>query len=456
MTTKQFSLQDVKVSSDENFKFAIADIYALASGNNSHHNPISSEVLHKCADTFKNALVIGQYDKYRGDVMSHERQEAIWGFVPAEEEIRFEKKKVDGEEKEFVVVRAYISKLYAKEVVDIFRTINERSVSCEFSCQLQYPEDELGRPLDDMGNVMNCDNPILAYNITGITILGRTVNPSVKGANMIIKKFSEKVDADKYESNLQELIKKYSEVKMEEVKEEVLTETEPQVEEFAEEKKDEVEEPTEIVMEEKDEEVKEEETEVKEEAEAEPVEEVKEEAVEVEVEEIEAPQTNTIADEPEQVGEDEVDAHEVENEVELEKEETLCDKAIGFANEEDKEFVEKFFSADVETMVKEVVELKKFMDARIKADTEKKFNEIMIGAKLNLSKKAYSELFEEGKNLKLEELGAFENKVKAFAFDELAKMRKSNDDEFMRFASGDMNIGVVENDLDSLIKKYSK
>ena len=70
-------------------------------------------------------------------------------YVPPNEEIEFKTKEVDGIEKEFVVVKGLLSKIYAKEVVDLFRTNNGRTVSCEFSCATQYEENEYGKAIDE-------------------------------------------------------------------------------------------------------------------------------------------------------------------------------------------------------------------------------------------------------------------------------------------------------------------
>lgn len=113
------------------------------------------------------------------------------GYVPPNEEVEFRMKEVDGVEKEFVVVKGLLSKIYAKDVVDMFRSKNERTVSCEFSCSTEYDENEYGKAVDEFGVELNIDNPVLSYHIHGITVLGLRYNPSVAGTEIKVKQFAE-------------------------------------------------------------------------------------------------------------------------------------------------------------------------------------------------------------------------------------------------------------------------
>lgn len=67
---------------------------------------------------------------------------------------------------------------------------------------------------------------------------------------------------------------------------------------------------------------------------------------------------------------------------------------------------------------------------------EKKFSSIMASVKEDLDEKTFLELSEEGKVLSLDQLGAFENKVKAFAY-EATKNKKDNivENDIMKFGA---------------------
>ena len=209
---KKFSVEDVQLYREQNEDpdFAYVELWALAEGNNSHRNPFSKEVLERDAHTFKGKFIVAKYDKFQNDTEGHELDEIIIGYVPPNEELEFKNKEVDGVEKEFVVAKGVLSKIYAKEVVDLFRTNNGRTVSCEFSCATQYEENEYGRAIDDNGLEMDVDNPVLSYHIHGITVLGLKYNPSVAGTEIKVKQFAEKCE--------QQSLKQFAEERKEQLK----------------------------------------------------------------------------------------------------------------------------------------------------------------------------------------------------------------------------------------------
>ena len=194
---KRFSIEDVQMYREqgEDVDFSVVEIWGMAEGNNSHHNPISKEVLERDSDTFKGKFVIADFDKFIKDTLTHTDSQKIIGYVDPREKIEFKDKIVDGVSKEFVVVKALLSKVYATDVIEMFRSNNERTVSCEFSCATMYEEDDYGNFLDDDGKVVQVeDNPILGYHIHGITILGLSYNPSIRGTEIKVKQFAEKIE----------------------------------------------------------------------------------------------------------------------------------------------------------------------------------------------------------------------------------------------------------------------
>ena len=178
---KNFSVDDIYLyENDNDADFAIMRLYFLASGNNSHNSPISDEVLRRDADTALGKFIVARYDPYKRDVMSHETDEVIIGYIPQDSEITFEEK----DNKLFAVATAVISKLYASNVYELFKKNNYRSVSAEFTCVE-------GDELPDGGI------PIESFVIRGITILGQDVRPAVEGAEAEIVRFSAE-GAEKY------------------------------------------------------------------------------------------------------------------------------------------------------------------------------------------------------------------------------------------------------------------
>ena len=211
--TKSFSINDVQMYKDDvDVDFAEVEIWALAEGNNSHRNPISKEVLEKYADTFKGKFIVAEFDKFKKDVTTHTIKECIIGYIDPNKDIEFKNKEVDGQEKEFVVLKGLLSKIYATEVIEMFKDNNNRTVSCEFSCQTELSEDDNGTPLsEDNQPLYNTDNPILKYHIHGITILGMDYKPSVKGTEIKVKRFAEQANKN--------ILKDFAEKRKQELKE---------------------------------------------------------------------------------------------------------------------------------------------------------------------------------------------------------------------------------------------
>ena len=537
---KKFSIEDVQLyrEQDEDPDFAYVELWALAEGNNSHRNPFSKEVLERDADTFKGKFIVAKYDKFKGDVEGHELDESIIGYVPPNEEVEFKNKEVDGVEKEFAVVKGLLSKVYAKEVVDLFRTNNSRTVSCEFSCATQYEENEYGRAIDENGLELDVDNPVLGYHIFGITVLGLTLKPSVAGTEIKVKQFAEKCEqqslkqfaeerkeklklvshpmdkskgavdmgdwnGDKAkndllkEKNFKTLAKSvcllledgWEEKKKGALKYPVMNlkdgkwvynaeglssaraygeQHDPSVADKAisiqkrlglynkEDKEDNMEEEKKLSeSESKDtekdvvmEEPKEEET--KEMAQEDNKEEQpKEMGCDGEMKEMSDDDSkDDDKDDEQEDKEDDDDNQEkkfsldayvdqvamlamLENETEENKK--LADEVMKQMSAN--EIVEKFVQ-----MAKENAELKIEKEKSDKEKRDKKFSAIMASVKEDLDAKLFSELSEEGKDLTLEQLGAFENKVKAFAYEATKNNQRKEDDGIMRFAGVDNSL----------------
>ena len=537
---KKFSIEDVQLyrEQDEDPDFAYVELWALAEGNNSHRNPFSKEVLERDADTFKGKFIVAKYDKFKGDVEGHELDESIIGYVPPNEEVEFKNKEVDGVEKEFAVVKGLLSKVYAKEVVDLFRTNNSRTVSCEFSCATQYEENEYGRAIDENGLELDVDNPVLGYHIFGITVLGLSLKPSVAGTEIKVKQFAEKCEqqslkqfaeerkeklklvshpmdkskgavdmgdwnGDKAkndllkEKNFKTLAKSvcllledgWEEKKKGALKYPVMNlkdgkwvynaeglssaraygeQHDPSVADKAisiqkrlglynkEDREDNMEEEKKLSeSESKDtekdivmEEPKEEET--KEMAQEDNKEEQpKEMGCDGETKEMSDDDSkDDDKDDEQEDKEDDDDNQEkkfsldayvdqvamlamLENETEENKK--LADEVMKQMSAN--EIVEKFVQ-----MAKENAELKIEKEKSDKEKRDKKFSAIMASVKEDLDAKLFSELSEEGKDLTLEQLGAFENKVKAFAYEATKNNQRKEDDGIMRFAGVDNSL----------------
>lgn len=527
---KKFSIDDVQLyrEQDENPDFAMVEIYALAEGLNSHRNPFSREVLERDADTFKGKFIIAKYNKFEKDTEAHALNQSILGYVPPNEEIEFKTKEVDGIEKEFVVVKGLLSKIYAKEVVDLFRTNNGRTVSCEFSCATQYEENEYGKAIDENGLELDVDNPILSYHIHGITILGLKYNPSVAGTEIKVKQFAEQCESqtglkqfaeerkDKLKLVSHPIDKSKESVDMgdwngDKAKDDLLKEKKFKtlaksvcllLEDGWEEKKKgalkypvmnlkdgkwvynaeglssargygeqhdpsvankaiSIQKRLGLYKEDKEDNMENEkklsESESKDTEKDVVMEESKEMAQEEQPKEEE---TKEMGCDTKEMSDDESD-NDKDKEKDDDKEETekkfsldsYVDQVAMLAmlekeTESYKELADKVMkqmSANeiVETFIQMAKENDELKEEKAKVDKEKrdkKFSAIMASVKEDLDAKQFSELSEEGKDLTLDQLGAFENKVKAFAYEATKTKTKKEDDGIMRFAGVDESL----------------
>lgn len=428
---KLFSIADFDtLKDDENMEFAIARIAVLSTRTNSHKINITEEILRRDGGSILGKWIVADYDKYRDDVTTHTSSEVIVGIIPPDQEPEFVTSE-DGEVTMFV--NGVISKIYATEVYNLFKSNNCRSMSIEMYTR--------GDKINEDGTT-----DIDGLNIFGITILGTTTNGSCPDARMKITRFSADEAQNYYDQNFaksealrlaDELTRFASHIK----KEDNMEEKELSMSEAEEE----------IVMAD--------ETEPKEEEKAEEKEmscDDKELAEESEEEKDDDSEEEPKADDKELSEESEESEGEV---AEDEKEKTMAEQAVEFAEEADKEFVEKLFSADLSDMVKVVCELKAFKDAKVKEDTTKKFNSIMLSVKCDLNEENYTKLFEEGATLSLDELDAFENKCKAFAYEDSKASKKSKrfseEPEIMTFGCNDVMVNQREESVDEMFARIN-
>lgn len=530
---KKFSVDNVQMSREqsEDPDFAIVELWAFSEGNNTHRNPITREVLEEYSDTFKGKFIVAKYDKFTKDATTHLPEEVIVGYVSPIDNVEFKIKEVDGEEREFVVVKGVLSKVYAEEVVDMFRTHNERSVSCEFKCSTLYEENEYGEPIDEFGMRLECDNPILAYHIFGITILGLSVAPSIKSTEIKVKKFMEKskptmkqlaeqrkdklklvshpIDKSKEavdmgdwngdkakddllkEKNFTTLAKSvclllekgwgdrkktalkypvmnlkdgkwvynaeglssaraYGEQHDKAVADKVIS-IQKRLGLYKDNKEDNMEENKKFSESESEKDViMEEEKEMSDDTEKEMAEDT---CVETEMSENEKEDGHDVDariddDDDEDEEREEVAKEEKKFSLDAYVDEVAIMEMLEKETKENKELADKVMKEmsandivkSFMEMSKEMAELRVEKEARDKEDRDKKFSAIMASVKEDLDVKKFAELSEEGKNLSLAELGAFENKVKAFAYEASKANPRKSDDDVMRFAGVDSSL----------------
>ena len=547
-----FSIDDIQeVATEDSVEFAIARIAVLSTKQNSHKVNITKEILERDGKSVLGKWVIADFDGT--DVTTHTQNTHIIGIVPTDSNIEFVENP-DGTTTMFV--DAIISKLYATEIYNLFRTHNFRNVSVEMATANDRENEDGSIDIDGL-------------NIYSICVLGISVGGSCPDANMSITRFSEKSAEEYYQNTKSFSLKQLAEQRNEKLKvtshpidkskeavdmgswdgdkakDDLLKEKnyktlaksvcllledgwedkekgalkypvmnlkggkwvynaqglssaraygeqhDPSVadkaisiqkklglykddnsnkEENMENKElnfsSDSEKDKDVIMdkdsdkekdmacgnkdmaetsedeklkEEKKEEdnIKDEEKKMAEESEDEKLKEEKDEEDDIKDEEKKF-SLNAYVDEAAMLT-------MLENETDEMKE--LADKVT-------KEFsAEEIVSRFIE-MAKENAELKADKEKNDKEKTDKKFSAIMASVKEDLDEESYSKLAEEGKQLSLDQLGAFENKVKAFAYEATKKNNKNEEDnsEIMKFGSSN-NENEAETDVFARISK---
>ena len=178
----KLSLEDYpKFVNDDDPELAIAKALFLSTRPNSHKFNLSEEVLRKYAPTILGKFLVGNLNIFETDVMSHETEPDIFGYIPLEQQVEFVRAE-DGYLDAYVNI--VVSKIYATKVYDLFLDDNFRNVSVEM--RIMYENEDT----KDVGE----------FHIAGLTVLGKMVNPSVPNAHMEMVRFSQE-EADNYYHN---------------------------------------------------------------------------------------------------------------------------------------------------------------------------------------------------------------------------------------------------------------
>lgn len=160
---------------DEN-KLAIAKICVLSTAPNSHQLNISEEVLRRDIGTIRGNFLVA--DMMYGDATTHTPNEVPVGYFLPNEDIEFEEVEKNGMKIVKAWAYAVLSKRYATAAYEMFVQDNHRATSIEMT--VETPEDD--------------EHEVLSFNAFGSTILGKTVAPSCKDAEMSLVRFAEEAN----------------------------------------------------------------------------------------------------------------------------------------------------------------------------------------------------------------------------------------------------------------------
>lgn len=157
-------------------KFTVFKCCFLSTKPNVHKLDISNDVLRRDAQSILGNMLVAKIQN--GDATTHLPSEIQYGYFPREQEIEFVEE--DGITKAYAY--AVVSKHYSKELNNIFEFDNLRNSSVEMTVTTDKDEDE---------------GKVVALDIFGLTVLGKSVNGSCPDADIKMVRFSTE-DADAY------------------------------------------------------------------------------------------------------------------------------------------------------------------------------------------------------------------------------------------------------------------
>lgn len=170
---------------DEN-KLAVAKVCVLSTAPNSHQLNISEEVLRRDIGSIRGNFLVAHM--LLGDATTHTASEVPVGYFLPNEPIEFEEVETDNGKIVKAWAYAVLSKQYAKSAYDMFVADNHRATSIEMTITTSE-EDE---------------HEVISFDAYGSTILGKTVKPSCKDAEISLVRFAEEANSfyDEYKERL--------------------------------------------------------------------------------------------------------------------------------------------------------------------------------------------------------------------------------------------------------------
>lgn len=194
----KMSLSDWRqFENDDDVSLAYANITFLSTRPNSHIHTYTEEVIREYAPSYLGKFVVAEYDSITNDVTTHTDDKLnIVGYIPSNQDIQYS---IDDDGYFNASVDVVISKIYAIDVYNLFKSKDTKAVSVEQLVGFT-PETEDG--IDGVDEKI-----VIGFEGIGITILGDKFKPSVPNANIKMVKMS----ADEFESEYQKHSVKVSE-----------------------------------------------------------------------------------------------------------------------------------------------------------------------------------------------------------------------------------------------------
>lgn len=196
MQKLNFSIDDYTLQEISESQIMELEMKVVSEGDNNHGLPITRDAIINSAETIIGKPVLFKFNKAMQDLMGHETDEIACGVCGLTKDDYYFKE-IDG--KLWLIVKAYLWKLYFEEVINVFERDKEKAISMEmFITDSEYSENEE-------------TTSITGFCFAGVTLLGKVYLPAIDDANAVVTKYSKISDAEfkEYMNNTKEILRKY-------------------------------------------------------------------------------------------------------------------------------------------------------------------------------------------------------------------------------------------------------
>lgn len=146
----------------------------VSEGDNLHEMPITRDAVISSAETIIGKPILFKFNRSTQDLMGHEIDEIACGVCALTKDDYYFK---EIDEKLWLVVKAYIWKIYFEDVVDVFERDEEKALSMEMF-------------IVDSEELANDGTLITSFCFTGITLIGNKYTPAIQNAGAKVTKYT--------------------------------------------------------------------------------------------------------------------------------------------------------------------------------------------------------------------------------------------------------------------------
>ena len=173
MNSIYFNISKFDLQAISNSELMKIKLWIVSEGQNQHQMEIPWSAIEEARPTLVGKPIVAKYNKWKNDVMSHERDEIPVGVILSNDDIFFETDEISG--KRWLCANGYLWCRYAQDVVMVLDRDKIKNISMEIVCV-------------ETGD----DNSIQSFVFSGVTLI--STNPAIIGAKAEVLEFSEVVN----------------------------------------------------------------------------------------------------------------------------------------------------------------------------------------------------------------------------------------------------------------------